>query len=352
MTALPICLTYPLTQVFHLEFFITIFIPVSSFSLQLQHLVHTGYKSSFMTHTQLFMQPMLLAHSRICNPTFIPTYFLHFHWSSSSTAVNPSALQLPGFLSCSLAYGSIKNHLSSLHYFYELLSIRTDLHNDFYIHLTLRGLQRQIGNSPKANLPTTLQILRHLHSTIDFASSLDVAFWTACLVAFFTFFRKSNLLPASATSFDPDCNFTPSDVQIFSSFALITVNWTKTIQFQNKKLTVPIPRIPGSILCPVSMLQYYFHQVPHFSPGLIPLFLYQSGLQYHILTYPLFLHLLRQKLSTLGCKPSDYSGHSFRRGGASFAFSIRVPHELIKQQGDWNSDAYLRYLSKPLTQRL
>ena len=129
-------------------------------------------------------------------------------------------------------------------------------------------------------------------------------------------------------------------------------NWTKTIQFQNKKLTVPIPRIPGSILCPVSMLQYYFHQVPHFSSGLIPLFLYQSGLQYHILTYPLFLHLLRQKLSTLGYKPSDYSGHSFRLGGASFAFSLRVPHELIQQQGDWNSDAYLRYLSKPLTQRL
>ena len=138
------------------------------------------------------------------------------------------------FLSRSLAYGSIKNHLSSLCYFYELLSIRTDLYNDFYIHLTLHGLQRQIGNSPQAKLSITPQILRHLHSTIDFASSLDVAFWTACLVAFFTFLRKSNLLPASATSFDPDHNLTPSDVQIFSSFALITVNWTKTIQFQRK----------------------------------------------------------------------------------------------------------------------
>ena len=51
---------------------------VFSLSLQLQHLVHIGYKSSFMTHTQLFMQPMLLAHSRICNPTFVPTYFFAF----------------------------------------------------------------------------------------------------------------------------------------------------------------------------------------------------------------------------------------------------------------------------------
>ena len=226
------------------------------------------------------------------------------------------------------------------------------MYNDFYIHFTLRGIQHQIGNSPQAKLPITPQILRHLHSTIDVASSLDVAFWTACLVAFFTFFRKSNLFPASATSFDPDRNLTPSDVQIFSSFALITVNWTRTIQFQNKKLTVPISRIPGSILCHVSMLQYYFHQVSHFSSGLIPLFLYKSGLQFDVFTYPLFLRLLRQKLSILGHKPSNYSGHSFCHGGASFAFSLRVPHELIQQQGDWNSNAYLRYLSKPLTQCL
>ena len=115
---------------------------------------------------------------------------------------------------------------------------------------------------------------------------------------------------------------------------------------------MPIPRIPGFILCPVSMLQYYFHQVPHLSSGLIPLFLYQSGLQFHIFTYPLFLHLLRQKLSIFGYKVSNYSGHSFRHGGASFAFSLCVPHELIQQQGDWKSDAYLRYLSKPLIQRL
>ena len=85
------------------------------------------------------------------------------------------------FLSRSLAYGSTKNHLSSLCYFYELLSIRTDLYKDFYTHLTLHGLQHQIGNSPQAKLPVTPQILRHLHSTIDFAPSLDVALWAACL---------------------------------------------------------------------------------------------------------------------------------------------------------------------------
>ena len=218
---MPMCLTYPLTQVFCLDFFIIIFISFSSLSLQLQRLLHIGYKNSSTTHTQPSMQLILLAHSRICNPTFTPTYFFAF---PLVILINSCQSQYSAiiwvFLSCSLAYGYIKNHLSSLCCFYELLSIRTDLNNDFYIHLTLRGIRRQIRNSPQAKLPITPQILRHLHSTIDLASSLDVAFWTACLVASFTFFRKSNLLPASATSFDPDRNLTPSDVQNFSSFAL------------------------------------------------------------------------------------------------------------------------------------
>ncbi len=68
--------------------------------------------------------------------------------------------------------------------------------------------------------------------------------------------------------------------------------------------------------------------------------------------YPSFLRVLKSKLVAIGIDPTNYSGHSFRRGGASFAFALRIPSELIQQQGDWHSDAYLRYLGKPLSQRL
>ena len=293
---------------------------------------------------------MLLAHSRICNPTFAPTYFFAFPLVILiNSCQSPVLCKLPGFfLSHLTSLSSIKNHLSSLRCFYELLSIQTDLYNDFYIHFTLHGIQHQIGNSPQAKLPITPQILHHLHSTIDLGSSLDVALWTACLVAFFTFFWKSKLFPVSAISFDSDRNLTLSDVQSFSHLHLSLLT-DKDNSISKQKTHCAYPHIPGSILCPVSMLQYYFHQVLHLSSGLIPLFLYQPGLQFHILTYPLFLRLLWQKLSILGYKPSNYSGHSFRRSGTSFTFSFHVPHELIQQQGDWNSNAYLQYLSKPLT---
>ena len=41
----------------------------------------------------------------------------------------------------------------------------------------------------------------------------------------------------------------------------------------------------------------------------------------------------------LGYDPAKYAGHSFRRGGVSYAFQVGVPLELIKITGDWKSNA-------------
>ena len=46
----------------------------------------------------------------------------------------------------------------------------------------------------------------------------------------------------------------------------------------------------------------------------------------------------------LGIDSTSYSPHSFRRGGATFAFDSKIPPEFIKAQGDWRSDCYLVYL--------
>ena len=47
-----------------------------------------------------------------------------------------------------------------------------------------------------------------------------------------------------------------------------------------------------------------------------------------------------------------YSGHSFRRGGATFAFNLGVNSELIQYMGDWASDAYQRYQEMSPAMRL
>ena len=57
-------------------------------------------------------------------------------------------------------------------------------------------------------------------------------------------------------------------------------------------------------------------------------------------------------IDKIGLDHQQFSTHSYRRGGATHAFSKNIPSELIKLHGDWKSDAYLIYLEYSFEQRL
>jgi len=58
-----------------------------------------------------------------------------------------------------------------------------------------------------------------------------------------------------------------------------------------------------------------------------------------------FVFVFRARLHAAGVPNSHtYRGHSFRRGGTSWAFSAGLLGELIQVFGDWRSDAYKCYL--------
>jgi hypothetical protein len=48
-------------------------------------------------------------------------------------------------------------------------------------------------------------------------------------------------------------------------------------------------------------------------------------------------------VSLIGVDESQVSGHSLRRGGATYAFKCGVSGLAIKAQGDWQSDCWMRY---------
>jgi hypothetical protein len=62
------------------------------------------------------------------------------------------------------------------------------------------------------------------------------------------------------------------------------------------------------------------------------------------LTFNVFDKLLAEVLTSTGHNPTLYSGHSFRKGGATWAFSHGFPTEAIKLLGDWRSDSFLLYI--------
>ena len=129
----------------------------------------------------------------------------------------------------------------------------------------------------------------------------------------------------------------------------LRIRASKTLQFQQRSLTIPLPGIPGSPLCPVAALQSHlrFSSVRAHSP-LFSVISPKSQRLFPI-TYRHFV--LSTTTSAIGLVPAHYSPHSFRRGGASFAFKCNVPAQLIHRQGDWQSDAHLTYLNMFLEQK-
>ena len=65
-----------------------------------------------------------------------------------------------------------------------------------------------------------------------------------------------------------------------------------------------------------------------------------------------FTAKLKTLLAKAGLDPSLYSGHSFRRGGASFLYSVGGSTLMVQVLGDWASQVFTRYLLLSLDDRL
>ena len=168
--------------------------------------------------------------------------------------------------------------------------------------------------------------------------------WKAYLYFCFLFARISNLAPASVSSFDPSKQLCRGDIVVTRFGLSVSFKWSKTNQTGAKLLNLPLLYALDPHLCPV---RAYLHmcsclpataQAPAFFTG------YRTG-SYIVITKPQFVLNFRRRLARMGVpNPSSFRGHSFCRGGATWAFHTDVPGELIQIYGDWVSDAYKCYL--------
>lgn len=242
---------------------------------------------------------------------------------------------------------SIKNYLSGVKTMHHLLGYSTDHINEFLLNLGLRGIARSHPHLVRQAEPITPEILLKMYVYFDMKNPTDTVYWCLFLFAFFLFARKSNLVPDSIKDLKNNKILLRRDVQNLDNILIVTMKWSKTIQFGQRVLKTPLIEIPLSALCPVSVFKQMCKLVK--AKDSDPLFTLPSG---KCITYSLFQSKLRYLIEKIGLKASDYSSHSFRRGGASYAFRSKVPADLIKIQGDWKSDCYQQYLSFSLEDKL
>jgi hypothetical protein len=217
---------------------------------------------------------------------------------------------------------SIPNYMNVVRLLHLESGFKNPLVDNFEMSLIKRGISRQKGFPPKQKQPMSVAILKKMYAVLDLSKSADLAFWAVCCVGFFGFLRKSTLLPASAPN-EGEKFLAREDVLDLEidSFVLL-VRKSKVIQFGERVHKIPYTNCELHDVCPVRAILSHFGASP-LGPKR-PLFNYVLCGREVTLTQSGFVCRLRKFLDLLGLRSSDYSAHSFRRGGATFAFSLGI----------------------------
>ena len=224
--------------------------------------------------------------------------------------------------------------------------------------LLMRGIKRIKGTAQiNRKHAVTLPLLRQIATLLDLENDPnDQMFWTVCVLLFFTFLRKGHAMGETRKETGPSV-ILRQDLKVAREDRLVlTVRHTKTIQFQHRTLKYLMTRLnPGDVCCPTTQLARYMCNTPTLPPS-EPLFQERQvdkatgTVAFKPLRYDTFVSKFKALIRALGLNPDVYAGHSFRRGGATFARDAGLGDEIIRAMGDWSSEAWLAYISA--TQRL
>lgn len=220
-----------------------------------------------------------------------------------------------------------------------------------YVDTVYAGVKRLLAHQVQQAEPITPQILREISELVDKSVEKQVVCFTALVVGFYLFLRSSNLTSRTQTSFDPQKNLTRNDIRMAENVGLIEIRWSKTIQFLQRKLLVPLVKVLHQDICPLFWLKFMVRLVP--ATSVQPAFCLHNRYGNLVpLTYQTLTDQLRAWIFQTGRDPSHYSLHGLRRGGASFAFESNLAAESIMLLGDWASESFRRYLDHNLESRL
>ena len=254
------------------------------------------------------------------------------------------------YMSQFCGYKHIKHLVGAVRLLHRIFNVKF-LINDYPLDTALLSLKRKLANTPLSVFPILPKTLLSMLMFADLNQPETLALWTAWLSGFFLMFRKKSLVPESMAKFDPDTGLTRGKIAIHhkEGFALVYCNHSKVIQYRDRHVIIPLVGIPNSPLNVVEYLHRLFTTNP--APDSAPAFSYLKNGRLLCVTYALFTKKLKEYLTLAGFNPTLYSGHSFRRGGATWAYNSGCDPIMIKYSGDWKTDCFLDYVWVDLEQR-
>ena len=245
-------------------------------------------------------------------------FCIYFHFEPIPATVKNLTLYAQ-FLSRSFkTVDDIRNYISGVKLLHLYLDIDYQQFESLQLKLVLKGLARLNPHCSKQARPITPTIFCYILTKLDLNNSCDATFWCLSLHAFFLMLGKSNLVPNSVSSFNPEKQLSRNyiDYDKERNILLITIKWSKTIKFGERHLIIPIVAIPGSSLCPVKVYLNMVKLVPAVNNE--PAYSIFKHKKVIPVTYRQFQTILKKLIKLIGENPETFSTHGFRRGGASW----------------------------------
>ena len=182
----------------------------------------------------------------------------------------------------------------------------------------------------------TPELLLRLSKVVNYLDDVETVAWTAVLLGFYMFMRKSNLVPSTMDTYNIQEQFCRADLNITDiNAAMVTeVRWSKTLQFKQRILRFPVLPAKNKAICPVF---WTYHMINRIKVGPTdPAFALRIKDKILALSANQLIYRLRKWLILLGdVDPTLYSLHSLRRGGATFAYRCNIENR---------DDSHLRIL--------
>ena len=251
------------------------------------------------------------------------------------------------FMARTCGFPHLKHLLCSVKFLHEALDQPFPT-NSFMVDMTMQGLKRRLAKVPFQVLPLTPVILKKIFSHLDMSNPEDLALWCSYLMSFYGLLRKSNAVPKSAI-YDPNKVLVRRNisVDVENNIVYIYLGHSKTNNFCTRDVIIPVPGNCDPAMDPVRHMHALFSRIDA-SPD-SPAFTFSQG---KFIKYSNFTSQLKKLLKKAGYSAELYSGHSFRRGGASFLHSCGGTALMIQASGDWSSQCFTRYLYLSEAERL
>ena len=256
------------------------------------------------------------------------------------------------FLACSFSSPkAVADAVASVRFHHQRLGLPLHVFDHLQVKLALRSLKFTMRTLPKQAAPFPAPLLHHVlraAASWDRGQRLSVR----SFFAFFSFARLGSLLPPDDRCFDPSRYPVLADLGVGSGRAQLRIKFSKTRQHADGGFSVPF--LPSeSLPCPVSAARRLLHRAALVAaPSGAPLFARFAGSDAPLLSMSQHKarSFLRTTLLVLGRSPSEFSFHSFRRGGCTHAFAGGALESDLALHGDWKSEAIRGYYPRGLAQ--